>query len=249
MSAAEAVRSIADGSNLTLGGFAHSLTPIALVHELKIMSAAEAVRSIADGSNLTLGGFAHSLTPIALVHELIRQGKKDLDLTSMGECWAADFLAGAGRLRRVRLSNYMFEGFGRCMNFSRGVQEGRIEVEDYSHFGITSRLQAAAMGVSYLPTKVMAGSDILNVTAFDDDKFKAARQPALDDPPEVFRRLRGRVAAGSAPDGLRLPLRLRFGISHQLSGARQVAREVSRLPETLRFRRGRSLSIPRPDRP
>ena len=143
----------------------------------KITSAAEAVASIPDGANLTLGGFAHSLTPMALVHELIRQGKKDLDLTSMGECWAADFLAGAGCLKRVRLSNYMFEGFGRCMNFSRGVQEGRIEVEDYSHFGITSRLQAAAMGVSYLPTKVMAGTDILNVTAFDDDKYKITQCP------------------------------------------------------------------------
>ena len=147
----------------------------------KIVSAAEAVASIPDGSNLTLGGFAHSLTPLALVHELIRQGKKDIDLTSMGECWAADFLAGAGLLKRARLSNYMFEGFGRCMNFSRSVQEGRIEVEDYSHFGITSRLQATALGVSYLPLKVMAGTDILNVTAFDDDKFKATQCPFTDE--------------------------------------------------------------------
>ena len=160
----------------------------------KIISAAEAVRSIADGSNLTLGGFAHSLTPIALVHELIRQGKKDLDLTSMGECWAADFLAGAGLLKRARLSNYMFEGFGRCMNFSRGVQEGRIEVEDYSHFGITSRLQAAALGVSYLPLKVMAGTDILNVTAFDDDKFKAARCPFTDEEYVAVRAIQPDVA-------------------------------------------------------
>ena len=143
----------------------------------KVISAAEAVASLADGANLTLGGFAHSLTPLALVREMIRQGKKDIELTSMGECWAADFLAGAGCLRRARLSNYMFEGFGRCMNFSRGVQEGRIEVEDYSHFGITSRLQAAAMGVSYLPIKVMAGSDLLNVTAFDGDKYKFASCP------------------------------------------------------------------------
>ncbi len=143
----------------------------------KVTSAREAIASIPDGSNLTCGGFAHSLTPIALVHELIRQGKKDLDLTSMGECWAADLLTGAGLLRRARLSNYMFEGFGRCMNFSRAVQEGRIEVEDYSHFGITSRLQAAAMGVSYMPTKVMAGTDILNIKSFDEDKYKMTECP------------------------------------------------------------------------
>jgi glutaconate CoA-transferase subunit A len=147
----------------------------------KVISVAEAVTTIASGSNLTMGGFAHSLTPMAMVHEMIRQGKKDIDLTSMGECWAADFLAGAGSLRRARLSNYMFEGYGRCMNFSRGVQEGRIEVEDYSHFGITSRLQATALGVSYLPLKVMAGTDLLNVTTFDEDKYRTVRCPFTDE--------------------------------------------------------------------
>jgi acyl CoA:acetate/3-ketoacid CoA transferase alpha subunit len=108
---------------------------------------------------------------------MIRQGKRNLELTSMGECWAADFLSGAGRLRRVRLSNYMFEGFGRCMNFSRSVQEGSLQVEDYSHFGITSRLFAAALGLSYLPTKVMAGTDIVRIKSFDEDKYKLVPCP------------------------------------------------------------------------
>ena len=160
----------------------------------KIISAAEAVATIVDGSNLTLGGFAHSLTPIAMVHEMIRQGKKDIDLTSMGECWAADFLAGAGALRRARLSNYMFEGYGRCLNFSRGVQEGRIQVEDYSHFGITSRLQAAALGVSYLPIKVMAGTDILNVKPFDEDKYKTVQCPFTDEEYVAVRSIQPDVA-------------------------------------------------------
>jgi acyl CoA:acetate/3-ketoacid CoA transferase alpha subunit len=141
------------------------------------MSIEEAVSLINDGDNLSISGFAHSLTPLAIIREMIRQGKKNLETTSMGECWAADFLCAVGGLRRVRISNYMFEGFGRCMNFSRAAQEGKIQVEDYSHFGITSRLVASAMGVSFLPVKVMAGTDILNIVSFDEDKFKIDKCP------------------------------------------------------------------------
>ena len=143
----------------------------------KVLSIEKAVELINDGDNLTISGFAHSLAPIALVREIIRQGRKNLDLTSMGECWAADLLSGAGCLSKVRLSNYMFEGFGRCMNFSRAVQQGDLEVEDYSHFGITSRLFASALGISYLPTKVMAGTDIVKKVTFDKDKSLVADCP------------------------------------------------------------------------
>ena len=143
----------------------------------KVLSIKKAVELINDGDNLTISGFAHSLAPIALVREIIRQGRKNLALTSMGECWAADLLSGAGCLSKVRLSNYMFEGFGRCMNFSRAVQQGDLEVEDYSHFGITSRLFASALGISYLPTKVMAGTDIVKKVTFDKDKSLVADCP------------------------------------------------------------------------
>ena len=148
----------------------------------KVISMREAVESVNDGAHLTFSGFAHSLAPVAVVHEIIRQGKTNIDLSSMGECWAADLLSGAGALRRTRLSNYMFEGYGRCMNFSRGVQQGEIEVEDYSHFGITSRFMAGALGVSHLPTKVMSGTDILNKVTFDKDKFKKLDCPFTGEP-------------------------------------------------------------------
>jgi glutaconate CoA-transferase subunit A len=147
----------------------------------KVTTIEKAVALINDGDNLSISGFAHSLAPLAIVREIIRQGKKNLELSSMGECWAADFFSAAGCLRRTRLSNYMFEGFGRCMNFSRAVQEGRIQVEDYSHFGITSRLYASALGLSFLPVKVMAGTDILNVIGFDDDKYKIGKCPFTDE--------------------------------------------------------------------
>ena len=108
----------------------------------KIVNMRQAINLISDGDNITISGFGPYLMPLALIREIIRQKKKDLELTSVGEAWAADILVGANCINKIRMSNYMFEGFGRCYNFSRAVENGDIIVEDYSHFGITSRLFA-----------------------------------------------------------------------------------------------------------
>lgn len=143
----------------------------------KLTTMQQAVSTMQEGQNLTFGGFAHSLAPLAFVREMIRQGKKGFDLTSMGECWAVDLLSGVGAIRRARLSNYMFEGYGRCMNFSRAVESGEMQVEDYSHFGITSRFLAGALGVPFLPLRSMAGTDIERIRSFDSNKMARVNSP------------------------------------------------------------------------
>jgi len=138
----------------------------------KVVSLTEAVASVPDGANMTFGGFAAYFTPLAFVREMIRQGKRDIEMTSVAECWVADYLAGAGALKRARFSNFMFEGLGRCYNFCRGVERGDILVEDYSHFAITSRLVAAGLGVPFLPIKPMAGTDLMRKQSFDAEKAR-----------------------------------------------------------------------------
>jgi len=136
----------------------------------KITGIEMAIELIEDGDNLTISGFGPYTMPMALVREIIRQSKKNLELTSIGEALAADMLVGAGCIKKIRMSNYMFEGYGRCYNFSRGVEQGTIQVEDYSHFGITNRLFAGAIGVPFMPTKVMLGSDVVKVNVFKEEK-------------------------------------------------------------------------------
>jgi acyl CoA:acetate/3-ketoacid CoA transferase alpha subunit len=138
----------------------------------KIVSLAEAVAGVSDGANMTFGGFAAYFTPLAFVREMIRQGKTRIEMTSVAECWVADYLAGAGVLTRARFSNFMFEGLGRCYNFCRGVERGDILVEDYSHFAITSRLVAAGLGVPFLPIKPMAGTDLMAKRGFEAEKAR-----------------------------------------------------------------------------
>ncbi len=148
----------------------------------KVVSLSETVASVADGANMTFGGFAAYFTPLAFVREMIRQGKKRIEMTSVAECWVADYLAGAGVLKRARFSNFMFEGLGRCQNFVRAVERGEIEVEDYSHFAITSRLVAAGFGLPFMPVKSMAGTDLMGRRGFEAEKARPLACPFTGEP-------------------------------------------------------------------
>lgn len=140
------------------------------------MSLEAAIRLIPDGAHVTFSGFAHTLTPMAAVREIVRQGKKNLLMTGIAECWAADMLIGAGAIAKLYLSNFMFEGYGRCRNFSRAIEDGSLPVEDYSHFGLANRFAAAALGVPFLPVKSMLGSDVLQ-DGFDAHKWEIMNCP------------------------------------------------------------------------
>jgi glutaconate CoA-transferase subunit A len=68
----------------------------------KVVSLSQAVAGVPDGANMTFGGFAAYFTPLAFVREMIREGKKRIEMTSMAECWVADYLAGAEEVRLLR---------------------------------------------------------------------------------------------------------------------------------------------------
>jgi acyl CoA:acetate/3-ketoacid CoA transferase alpha subunit len=127
----------------------------------KVVSLEELTEAVQPGMSISLGGFAHSLTPMAFVRELIRRRVDDLELVGIAEAWAADMLCGAGALRRMVFSNFMFEGFGLCRNFSRAIETGAIEFEDYSHFALASRFAATAHGLPFAGVRSLIASDLL----------------------------------------------------------------------------------------
>jgi glutaconate CoA-transferase, subunit A len=144
----------------------------------KVIPLDEAASLVRNGSHMCFSGFAHSLAPMAFVREMIRQEVSELEITAMGEAWVVDVLSGAGALRTVRFSNFMFEGWGRCRNFSREVEEGRLRVEDYSHFGITNRFFASSVGLPFMPTKVIMGTDIYRIRSIEgEEKFYDFEDP------------------------------------------------------------------------
>ena len=129
----------------------------------KVVDLRTAVASVPEGASLSFSGFGHFGHPLAFVHELLRAGTGGFTLHAIAECWPAELLTAAGRVRHIDMSNLMFEGLGRVRAICRAVENGEITTDDHSHLGLTLRLLAGGWDVPFLPLRTMAGSDLENI--------------------------------------------------------------------------------------
>ena len=160
----------------------------------KLTSLADAAPSIQPGTALSFSGFGHAGHPMAFVRELIRLGTDDLTLHAVAECWAAEFLVGAGRVSNINMSNLMFEGLGRCRSISRAIEQADVTVDDHSHLALCMRLLAGAWDVPFLPIRSMGGTDLERVQTGDRAKFARTRSPFDGDEVGLVSALRPDVA-------------------------------------------------------
>ena len=127
----------------------------------KVMNIREAVgQFLFDGAMLGLGGQNIGRCAMAAVHEIIRQGKRDLTLVGCNLSISMDLLVGAGLVRRCESGSGNLERFGTTFCWKRKVENGEIEMEDFSHLGMVLRFLAGEMGLPFMPTKSLLGSDI-----------------------------------------------------------------------------------------
>ncbi len=145
----------------------------------KLMSAAEAVeRFVFDGAVVGMGGQSIGRNSMALAHEIARQGKKDLTLVGCNLALSMDLLVGAGLVRRTECGTGNLERFGTAFRWRRAIEEGRLEVRDYSHLAMASRFLAASLGLPFMPSKSLLGTDNLNKKSFDGEKpFEIIENP------------------------------------------------------------------------
>lgn len=132
----------------------------------KLIQLSQAAALVPDGATISFGGFTTQRHPMAFVYELIRQSKRDLYLFghSPGGDW--DILIGAGCVKRVELAYEADEAFNTVgTRWRLAVQRGQIEWEDYSNFSMVARFTAGAMGLPFLPTRSLLGSDVLHQPA------------------------------------------------------------------------------------
>lgn len=128
----------------------------------KITTAAEAVRRLVpDGAVIGVGGTNHARTPMALLIELLRQGRTGLTMTRPLSCFEAELMLATGTAERIMTSWVgIGHGWGLAPVVRHLVEHGNPVFEEWSHLGIGLRYKAGAMGVPYLPTLSMLGSDI-----------------------------------------------------------------------------------------
>ena len=159
----------------------------------KLSSLQEAIaREIHDGMSVAMGCGLESLIPFAAGYEIIRQRKRDLTLIAPISDIQLDQIIGAGCARKIVAAWVGNVAAGLGHNFRRAMEDGiphRLEMEEHSNFTIGLALQAAAMGLPFLPTKTARGSDFSRA-----DHFRPLRCPFTNQELLAVRALKPDVA-------------------------------------------------------
>lgn len=130
--------------------------------ENKVASLHDAVAELVrDGDTVAIEGFTH-LISFAAAHEIIRQGRRDLTLARLTPDLVYDQMVAAGVARKLIFSWLGNPGVGSLHAIRRRVEAGphRLELEEYSHFGMVGRYAAGAADLPFYPLRSYFGSDL-----------------------------------------------------------------------------------------
>jgi glutaconate CoA-transferase, subunit A len=144
----------------------------------KRMTEKEAVaKFINDGDYIGTELYGTVRCPQSLINEVIRQRKKELRVAGQG-VYELDLLLGAGLVKALDHTYIGMEVYGISNCLRREVESGRVEhCVEWSNAAIAWRFKAAAMGVPFLPTRSMLGTDTLKYSA-----AKVVEDPFTGDP-------------------------------------------------------------------
>ncbi len=151
----------------------------------KLMSEQEAVsRFVEDGDYICYDCTYLQRGPSSLVREVIRQKKKDLWVAGKFTWVMVHLLIAGGCASRVDCGFFLY---GKSID--RFVQEGRVQIFEYSNVVMTLRLQAGAMGLPFLPVRSFGGTD-----GFRHSGAKLIRDPYTGQPLNIVPALNPDVA-------------------------------------------------------
>ena len=156
----------------------------------KVLSMRDAVgQLVPDRASVALGLQMEQMIPFSAGHEIIRQKRRGLTLIGpISDILIDQMIAGGcvGHIIAAWVGNVMM---GSAYNFRRAVEQDGLKVTNLSNFGVALALQAAAMGVPFLPARTALGSDLARENEFlapmespfaGHDKLHAVRALAPD---------------------------------------------------------------------
>jgi glutaconate CoA-transferase subunit A len=176
----------------------------------KVMGLSEAVALVKDGDHVAIGGNTFSRTPFALVWEIVRQKKKDLMISRNITSSEGDLLLAGGCTRHY-LTSWFSQGiiWGVSRVMRHFVESGEVRYDEWSHMSIGMMYRAGALGLPFMPTRVMMGSDMARlvqdeikemVCPFTGDKL--ALLPALNPDVALIHVQRADAYGNAQYDGL-----------------------------------------------
>jgi glutaconate CoA-transferase subunit A len=135
----------------------------------KVASMRDAVAGLVrDGDTVAIEGFTH-LIGFAAGHEIIRQRKRDLTLARLTPDLIYDQMIAAGVARKLIFSwlgNPGVGGLGAIRRRTEASTSGegkalpRLELEEYSHFGMVGRYTAGATNLPFYPLRSYFETDL-----------------------------------------------------------------------------------------
>jgi glutaconate CoA-transferase, subunit A len=131
----------------------------------KRMSLAEAAELVHDGDTVVGGGCCYSRTPWAMLLELLRAQRRELTLARNLMCYESELFLSCEAASKL-VSSWVGIGlrWGIPKVFREYVERDPSIYEEWSHLSFGMRLMAGSMGVPFLPTASLLGSDLLDRT-------------------------------------------------------------------------------------
>ncbi len=133
------------------------------LHDKRVTVKEAVAKFIRDGDYIAFGGFGHIRIPMSLVYEIIRQEKRGLTMAGKTAVHDVDLLIGAGCVNKIEVA-YAFghELRGLSPAGRRAVESGQCKVAaEISNAGYQWRFLAGMMGIPFIPSRNMLGTDTL----------------------------------------------------------------------------------------
>ena len=126
----------------------------------KTMSEKEAIEKFVNsGDYICFELYGTVRCPMSLTRELVRSGKKDFRIVGHG-VHELDMLFGADMVREMDFTYIGLEVYGISANLRRAVESGSVtKIVEWSNAALIWRFKAASMGIPFIPTRSMLGTD------------------------------------------------------------------------------------------
>lgn len=145
---------------MSMGFSNHPKSGVSLMNS-KVMSMKQAIQAyVRPGDMVFFSGMQHG-EPVAAIHEMIRQKIDHLTVVP-ALTLTVGLLIAEGLVDKL-LTAFVRDLFDkrRSYTITKAKKNGTYpKLEEYSHFGLTLGLLAGEMGISFMPTKTLLGSDL-----------------------------------------------------------------------------------------
>ena len=126
----------------------------------KILSHSDVISQLADGMTIGIGGWGARRKPMSFIRAICQSNLKDLTIVSYGGP-DVGLLCAHQKVKKLIFGFVSLDMIPLDAHFRQARQNGELEVMELDEGMVQWGLRAAAMKMSFLPTRVGFGTDVL----------------------------------------------------------------------------------------